>query len=167
MDSPRVGIQAYPHGITTLYEQLPQSCDVNGTHIISPDVHGVPVSQVALSRCHAQLHFLRTVAGLRDSRALCLYWLPKGLRAFQVQESATCKSQTSLSCQICRSRMTCQNLRHKVGNLVAFPGTGAIDWNLPSSTWCMRNICIHCCTAAMLSAGGIMVVLIKALPAHA
>ena len=48
-------IQAYPHGITMLYEQLPQSCDVNGIHIITPLLLSYPVSQGALCRCRGRI----------------------------------------------------------------------------------------------------------------
>jgi len=40
---PRANIQAYPHhdGITTPFDHLPQSCDVNGIHSITPNIHAM------------------------------------------------------------------------------------------------------------------------------
>jgi len=68
--------------------------------IITADVYVVSYA-TPLSRCHAQLRFLRSVAVVQGFRAICLRRMPRGLLVITLirllQKCAALKSQTLVS----------------------------------------------------------------------
>jgi len=59
----------------------PQSCSVNGIHIINPNVHVVSCVTNCSEQVLGPIAFLRTAADGHGFRTICMYELPKGLLA--------------------------------------------------------------------------------------
>ena len=64
--------------------------------IITADVYVMSYA-TPLSRCHAQLRFLRTVAVVQGFRAICLRRMPRGLLVRLLQKCTGLKSQMLVS----------------------------------------------------------------------